>query len=296
MAITKVSAEQSRLQHEIWNSVESRALKALAKIRFSTEDRNLYPPLCKQHIWQQALFHAVAGALKLERHYPTIKLMHGLVPYTPMESITFSMDAAYKSIQFSKEELTFLRKLRLEQFLCNVPWGVVHAVRSVEAINTLQENTLQVTLKGEALPLFSENWRNLFLKVFHLTPKAEDNGGKWELHELFPSLKTLQKGQTAVKVGDCQVAGSKRPVRLLSSFFCLNTSSQYSITIHFAELVLAALNGKKVDWPLEFFDEFKAEVISLHRHQQQEKVKVIKTAIGPHLTLIIEEAELLGMQ
>ena len=106
----------------------------------------------------------------------------------------------------------------------------------------------------------------------------------------------MQKGQATVKIGDCQISGSKKPLRLLSSFFCLNTASQYSITIHFAKLVVAAVNGQAVDWPLEFFDEFKAEVITLHRHQQEDKAKVVKTAIGPHLTLLIEEANFLGSQ
>ena len=283
-------------QGEVWKHIESGALKALATIGFSTENSKLYPPICKQHIWQQVLVRASLQAAKLLQNYPTLKLMHGLVSYTPMEIVSFHMDAAYKSTQFSKEELTFLRKLRLEHFLCDVPWGIVHAVRALEAVNTLDEDTLQVTLKGEVMPLFSENWRALFLKVFQLASKDQGENGNWALHDLFPSLKTMQKGQTTVKVGDCQMAGAKRPLRLLSSFFCLNVSSQYSITIHFAKLVLAALNGEKVDWPLQFFDELKAEIITLHRHQRQEKVKVIKTAIGPHLTLIIEEAELLGKQ
>ena len=294
---TPTAATKHSQPHETWNLVESGALKALAKIKFSTEDRNLYPPLCKLHIWQQALLQAVAGAAKLSQDSPSIKLMHGLLPYDPMETITFSMDAAYRSTQFSKEELAFLRKLRLESFLCNVPWGVVHAVRALEAIDTLQEDTLQVTLKGELMPLFSENWRELFLKIFHLAPRGEgEKGDKLQLQDLFPSLGTIQEGQKNVKVGDCRVAGSKRPLRLLSSFFCLNTSGQYSISIHFAKLVLAALNGEKVDWPLEFLDEFKTEIIALHRHQQQDKPKVVKTAIGPHLTLLIEQAELLGKQ
>ena len=116
------------------------------------------------------------------------------------------------------------------------------------------------------------------------------------MHELFPSLSTIQEGQSSVKVGDCQAAGSKRPLRLLNSFFCLNTSSQYSITIHFAKLVLAALNGEKVDWPLEFFDELKAEVLTLHRHQQEDKAKVIRTAIGPHLTLILKAAGVMNLR
>ena len=283
-------------QGEAWKHIESGALKALTSIGFSTENSKLYPPTCKQHIWQQVLVQASLQAAKLLQNYPTLKLMHGLVSYTPMESFTFHMDAAYKSTQFSKEELIFLRKLRLEEFLCNVPWGVVHPVRATEAITTLQEETLKVSLKGEILPLFSENWRELFHNIFHLSPKGEGEGKVRQLHELFPSLKVLQKGQVTVKVSDCQMPGSKRPLRLLSSFFCLNTTSQYSITIHFAKLVLAAVNGQAVDWPLEFFDEFKAEVISLHRHQQEDKAKVIKTAIGPHLTLLIDDANLLGSQ
>lgn len=297
-ATTNSVSTEKQLSHqgEAWNLIRTGALKALATIRFSTEDSELYPPLCKQHIWQQALLQAVKQAAKLLKDFPTFQLMHGLVTYTPMESFSFNLDAAFKSTQFSKEEITFLRKLRLENFLCEVPWGVMHPVRAAEAINTLQEDTLQVTLKGELLPLFSENWRDLFLKLFRLTPKGEDEGEGLQLHELFPSLRTIQEGQSSVKVGDCQAAGSKRPLRLLSSFFCLNTSSQYSITIHFAKLVLAALNGEKVDWPLEFFDELKAEVLTLHRHQQEDKAKVIRTAIGPHLTLIIDEANFLGSQ
>ena len=299
MATTTNSVSTERqLSHqgEAWNLIRTGALKALATIRFSTEDSELYPPLCKQHIWQQALLQAVKQAAKLLKDFPTFQLMHGLVTYTPMESFSFNLDAAFKSTQFSKEEITFLRKLRLENFLCEVPWGVTHPVRAAEAINTLQEDTLQVTLKGELLPLFSDNWKALFLKLFRLTPKGEDDGEGLQLHELFPSLRTIQEGQSSVKVGDCQAAGSKRPLRLLSSLFCLNTSSQYSITIHFARLILAALNGEKVDWPLEFFDELKAEVLTLHRHQQEDKAKVIRTAIGPHLTLIIDEANFLGSQ
>lgn len=175
--INSVSTEkQLSHQGEAWNLIRTGVLKALATIRFSTEDSELYPPLCKQHIWQQALFQAVKQAAKLVKDFPTFKLMHRLVTYTPMESFSFNLDAAFKSIQFSKEELTFLRKIRLENFLCEVPWGVMHPVRAAEAINTLQEDTLQVTLKGELLPLFSENWRDLFLKLFRLTPKGKDKG------------------------------------------------------------------------------------------------------------------------
>ena len=134
----------------------------------------------------------------------------------------------------------------------------------------------------------------MFLKVFKLNVRQEGGGEKWKLQELFPSLTTMQKGQLIVKVGDCRALGSKKPLRLLSSLFCLNTTSQYSISISFAKQVLAALNGQEVDWPLVFYEEFKGELITLHRRQHQDKTKVIKTAIGPHLTLLIKEALLMG--
>lgn len=61
--------------------------------------------------------------------------------------------------------------------------GFQHGCQNVDTIYTLQENTLKVTLKGETLPLFSENWRDLFPKIFQLTPKREGEGEKWELYE-----------------------------------------------------------------------------------------------------------------
>jgi hypothetical protein len=185
----------------------------LVSIKFSTVDSEFYPSLCKQHIWQHALLRAVTQAAKFLPDFHNLKLVHGLLAYTPMEALTFHMDAAYKSTQFSKEELTFLRELRLEQFVCNVPWGVVHPEKTFEAINTLQADTLQVTLKGKVLPLFSGNWRVLFLKIFHLTPKGQGERGKLQLWDLFPFLATIQEGQKNVKVGDCQVAGSKKTLK-----------------------------------------------------------------------------------
>lgn len=92
-----------------------------------------------------------------------------------------------------------------------------------------------------------------------------------------------------MKVGNCQITGLKKPLRLLNSLFCLNTSGQRSITIDFAKQVLAALNGQRVDWPLEFFEGLKAELITLHQRQHEDNIKITKTAIGPHLTLLIEE-------
>jgi hypothetical protein len=129
-------------QSEVLGPIASGALKTLASIGFNPEDNKLHPPTCKQQLWQHVLLQAISQAAKHLHNYPTLKLMHGLTSYTPMESFSFSLDATFRSTQFSKEKITFLRKLRLERFLCEVPWGVTHPVRAAEAINTLQEDTL----------------------------------------------------------------------------------------------------------------------------------------------------------
>ena len=297
MSTSQGSAEDSSLQQpKLWHNIEKASLQALATVKFSTETTELYPPLCKQHIWQKVLVKAVIESAQTQKTSFTIPLMHGVMAYTPMDSFTLGVDAAFRGTQFNQEELAFLRKLRLDSFICDVPWGVLHAALAAEAITTTHEDTLQVTIKGEQVSLFTKNWRGVFLKVFKLNVRHEGGGEKWTLQELFPSLTTMQKGQLIVKVGDCRAVGSKKPLRLLSSLFCLNTTSQYSISISFAKQVLAALNGQEVDWPLEFYEEFKAELITLHRRQHQDKSKVIKTAIGPHLTLLLKEALLLGKQ
>lgn len=297
MATTQGSAEDRSLpQHTLWHHIERASLQALSTIKFSTETSELYPPICKQHIWQRVLVRAVIESAQVPETLSIIPLMHGEVTYKPMESFTLGVDAAFRSTQFNQEELMFLRQLRLDQFLCDVPWGVLHAARAAEVINTVQEDTMKVNVKGEQVTILPKNWRSLFLKIFNLSPKKEGEGAKWKLQELFPSLSAIQKGQLIVKVGDCRAVGSKKPLRLLSSLFCLNTTSQYSISITFAKKVMAALNGQEVDWPLEFYEEFKAELITLHRRQQQDKSKVIKTAIGPHLTLLLKEELLLGKQ
>lgn len=92
------------------------------------------------------------------------------------------------------------------------------------------------------------------------------------------------------------MVGSNKPLRFLSLLICLNTTNQYSISNTIAKRVLATLNKQKVYWPLEFYEEFKAELITLHRHQQHDKSKVVKTMIGFHLILLLKETSLLETQ
>lgn len=71
---------------------------------------------------------------------------------------------------------------------------------------------------------------------------------------------------------------------------CLNPTLQHHIAISFAKHVVAALNGEAVNWPQEFYHEITEKMAALHAKHHATKVKVGKTSIGPHMTLIVKAA------
>ena len=113
---------------------------------------------------------------------------------------------------------------------------------------------------------------------------------------MFPSLKATSNGQETVKVTDCTYPGAKKPFRVLSSLFCLNTTGHDHISIPFAELILAVLNGNTIDWVEEFHQELQDEFVKLHQKHSQDQVKVERTAIGPHLTRILKAVGVMNLR
>jgi hypothetical protein len=147
------------------------------------------------------------------------------------------------------------------------------------------------------MAIIAKNWRKQFQQVFHLVLKEERPVNKqWTLVELFPSLKKNLDNQEAVRISDCQHLRSKRPLRLLSSLLCLNSTHQHHIATSFVEHIVAALNGKVVDWPQEFYREMTEEIIALHVKHRATRLKMGKTSIGPHVTLILKAAGTLDIR
>ena len=99
-----------------------------------------------------------------------------------------------------------------------------------------------------------------------------------------------------MKVTDCTYPGAKKPLKILSSLFCLNTTGQNQISILFAKLILAALNGHTIDWVEEFHQELCEEIVKLHQRHSQTTVRVERTTIGPHLTLILKAAGVMDLR
>ena len=166
-----------------------------------------------------------------------------------------------------------------------------------EALSSLEPATLTATVKEDSIILIAKNWRKQFQQVFHLKPKKEQPVTKlWQLAELFPSFKEDSDKQETLRISDCQYPGSRRPIRLLSSLLCLNSTHQHSIAIPFAGHILAALNGEAVDWPQEFHRELTGELIALNAKHHSNRVKVGKTSVGPHVTIILKAAGILSIR
>lgn len=207
----------------------------------------------------------------------------------------FLVDAVLRNHQFTLEEVNFLKQINLESVVSRNTWGVLHEALVREALTNLKEDTMVTTVQSKTFPLIAADWRPQLRSVFDLTNRKITSTKQWELSEFFPSLKTLTPGQETVKVTDCTYPGAKKPLRLLSSLFCLNIAGQNHISIFFAELIMEALNGQAVDWPAEFYEEFMEEIIKLHRKHSQTMVRVTRTTIGPHLTLLIKAAGVMNV-
>ena len=276
---------------EFWEKLQRGCLSNCSSIVFNPEDTQLYPRICKTHLWQVILREAIVQYELQPNTTCTLTLYQGQVSYTPMEPFIFTIDAVFRSCQPTKEEITFLRNVGLEKFITQVPWGVLHPTMVAEAIRALKEGGTTTFLKGKDIPLFPDaHWRTRLARVFQLTAKLPGEPAQSEVKDIFPMLSTLPKNQNTIRAQDCVAPGSKRPIRLLSALFCLNPTNKHNISVSFARLLQEAWQGKKVDWAAEFHAELKSETITLHQQQIKAKTKVLKSPLGPHITLILHEA------
>jgi len=58
-------------------------------------------------------------------------------------------------------------------------------------------------------------------------------------------------------------------------FVSIQRTGHNHISIPFAELILAALNGHTIDWVEEFRQELRDEIVKLHQKHSQNTVKVM---------------------
>lgn len=278
-------------QGVFWESIQAKCLQGIASVHWSISESQWFPQLCKFHVYQSLLCKAVNTLKGVD--CDDMKRKHG---DEQPERYIFVVDAVVKHHQFSKEEIKFLKQINLDGFVARVSWGVLHEALVREAVVNLEETTMNTTVQGKQFPLLQADWRAQLQDTFKLTTRKVAAIKQWEMTEFFPSLKTAADGQESVKVTDCAYPGAKKPLRMLSSLFCLNTTSQNHISISFAEVILAALNGHAIDWAQEFYQEFHDEIVKLHRKHLRTTIKVERTTIGPHLTLILKAARVMNIR
>ena len=276
---------------EFWKEVQATGLQTFARVRWSPSESHWSFQNCKFHTFQ-AVFRRALSELKGESE-SLEKMKRGPEGERP-ELYVFNVDSAI-TYQLTPGEKEFLRKIHLEDFVASVSWGVLHSKLVTEAIASLDPKTWVTKVKDISVSLIAEDWREQFQQLFHLTIKEASPVTKtWQLADLFPAYKG---GSTeTVRIAECQHPGARRPLRILSSFFCLNPTQRNNITVAFLDYVIAALNGQKVDWPQEFYHELASEILALHKKHSAPKVKVEKTSVGPHVTLILRAGGVLDVR
>lgn len=95
---------------------------------------------------------------------------------------------------------------------------------------------------------------------------------------------------------DCTYPDAKKPLIMLSSLFCINTTSHNHISISFAKHHVPAPNGQVIDWAEEFSKEFYNEIFKLYQKHTHAIVKVERTTIALHIILILKAAEMMNIR
>ena len=278
---------------KFWKGVQLACLKTFSQVHWHPGKSQWYFQACKFHTFQAVLRRAVSEWKENPEFVESMK--RGLeAENTDLYVFNINADLNYK---LTPEERGFLKAIHLEDFVTAVSWGVLHPQLVREAIASFEPTTLMATVKGERRAILSKDWRKQFQQVFHLDLKHKQAvTKKWTLAELFPSVEERTGKHETVRITDCLYPGAKRPLRLLSSLFCLNSTHQHHIATSFAEHILAALNGQPMDWPQEFYYEISEELLALHAKHRATRVKVGKTSIGPHVTLILKAAGALDIR
>lgn len=278
---------------EFWKKVQTACIHAFSSTHWHAGKSHWYLPTCKTHIFQAVLRRALAAG---ESDTDLAEIMKRGPEAESATLYAFSIDPALK-YRLTSGERDFLRKLNLEEFITSNSWGVLHTQLVTEAITSLEPDTFSTMVKGEKVRIIARKWRKQFQEIFHLAKKEPHPVDRtWQLKELFPSPKETTEAAETVKISECQLSDAKRPLRLLSSLFCLNPTHHNYITMGFVEMVVAALNGQEADWPQEFYHEITEELTTLHSKHSATRVKVEKTSIGPHLTLILRAGGLLNIR
>ena len=216
-----------------------------------------------------------------------------------VDDIVFSTEMSAMDFEPSRKEETFLQLIGLDRFVTRVTWEMLNVSVVREVITNLNLDTMESALNGQVFPLFSKDWRNRMRVVFYLTQfsaKREPGTPKVAAADIFPSFGEKTKSKAgACKVAECTIPEAKRPLRFFNSLLLLRTST-HSIPCQYITHIADALNGKSVDWPAVFREIIETELKNLKHELFKDKSALLKSMVGPPITMLLMDEGLLSVQ
>lgn len=205
--------------------------------------------------------------------------------------ITYQRELGVIKYKFSLEEETLVQQLGLDRFLSVVTWGVNNPEVMAEVVEGLEITTFETQLNGRKVNIFNMDWRVQMQSVFYLTPHqrnmdAVNSSDPAGIQKLFPHLKGMKRRPENLKISDCRLLEWKKPLRLLNSLLLLRTDAS-TIPSKFVQRLFNVLNGERVDWREELYDNIRVELITLHQGLYKEGSSINRTMVGPHVVILL---------
>ena len=91
---------------------------------------------------------------------------------------------------------------------------------------------------------------------------------------------------------ECTIPEARRPLRFFNSFFLLRTIAN-TISCQAIAHIADALSGKLVDWPALFWGIILIELKNIKNELFKDKTTMLKSMIGPPLTMLFIDWRLL---
>ena len=216
-----------------------------------------------------------------------------------VDDIVFSTKMSALDFEPSRQEETFLQLIGLDRFVTRVTWEMLNIPVVREVITNLNLHTMESVLNGQVFPIFSKDWRNQMRVVFYLTTfsaKREPGTPKVAAADIFPNFGERAKSKAGTcKVAECTIPEAKRPLRFFNSLLLLRTNT-HSIPCQYIVHITDALNGKPVDWPTVYRELIEAELKNLKHELFKDKSTLLKSMVGPPITMMLMAEGLLSVQ
>lgn len=205
--------------------------------------------------------------------------------------ITYQKELGVIKYKFSIEEETLVQQLGLDRFLSVVTWGVNNPEVMAEVVEGLDMATFETQLNGSKVHIFNTDWRVQMQSIFYLTPHqrnvdATDSSNQVNIQKLFPNLRGMKKRPENLKISECKLLEWRKPLRLLNSLLLLRTDAS-TIPSKFVQRLLNVINGEKVDWREELYDNIRVELLTLHQALFKEETSITRTMVGPHVVILL---------